>query len=369
MNISFIIFIGIITAILLLVHWVVYSAFISAFSVVNHKWLIAWRIIFLLLALSFVISSIISFGKTGTLANISYKLSSIWLGCLLYLFLASIIFSITQSLFRLFGWQINGYVWGGTLFSIAILISIYGVFHAQNLKIKEVNVSLSDLPTKWQGKKVIWISDIHLGRIYGKDYLEKIVNLINEERADIVFIGGDLYDGVKIDERSNIEPLTKLRSPLGTYFITGNHEEFSDSTRFTQALDSIGVRYLGNKMLEIDGVQIIGVDDRDSKSRETFERILSNLKIDQNKPTILLKHQPSELDIAAKYGVDLQISGHTHKAQMVPLNFIAKLAYKEYEYGLNEYGPMKVLTSSGAGTWGPPMRVGSDSEIVVLELQ
>jgi predicted MPP superfamily phosphohydrolase len=119
----------------------------------------------------------------------------------------------------------------------------------------------------------------------------------------------------------------------------------------------------------INDLQLIGVDDRDSINAIKFQTILSNLKIDKNKPAILLKHQPSQLNIAENAGISLQISGHTHRAQIFPLNIFTNLIFKGYDYGLRRWNKMIVYTSSGVGTWGPPMRVGSDSEIAVFEFR
>lgn len=172
--------------------------------------------------------------------------------------------------------------------------------------------------------------------------------------------------GVKVSESEVIKPFLDLHPKLGIYFITGNHEEFGDSKHFTDAIKATGIKVLNNEMVTVDGIQLIGVDDRDSIDVSKFENILFGLDIDRNKPSILLKHQPSQLAEAAKAGISLQISGHAHKAQIFPLNIFTNYIYKGYDYGLQKIDNMAVFTSSGVGTWGPPMRVGSDAEIVVF---
>ena len=158
--------------------------------------------------------------------------------------------------------------------------------------------------------------------------------------------------------------VNKIKSELGIYFITGNHEEFGDNSKFISAVNSAGIKVLDNKLVSVDKMQVIGLDYNDSINRDDYEKIISGLNIDKNKPSILLKHEPSNLDIANAAGISLQISGHTHRAQMWPLEYIAKLVYKGYSYGLKNYLNMQVYISSGVGTWGPPMRVGTNSEIV-----
>jgi predicted MPP superfamily phosphohydrolase len=257
--------------------------------------------------------------------------------------------------------------WFGILcIAIALVASIYGVIHARTILIKNVNVVLPNLPTAWQNKKAVYISDVHLGAIYGENFSKSIVEKINKINPDIVFIGGDLYDGTKVNESEVIRPFADLHPALGTYFVTGNHEEFRDVTHFLEPIKNIGIQVLNDQMVTIDGLQLIGVDDRDSTNAIKFQTILANFNINKNKPSILLKHQPLQLNEAEQAGISLQISGHTHKAQVFPLNFFTSMIFKGYDYGLKMFHNMAVYTSSGVGTWGPPLRVGSNSEIAVF---
>jgi uncharacterized protein len=253
------------------------------------------------------------------------------------------------------------------LLVIALVASIYGVFHAKDIHVKEIKVSLPDLPAAWIGRKAVWVSDLHLGQLHGPSFARKIVKKVNDLPHDIVFIGGDLFDGTSAPDLDGlIAPFKDLSAPLGVYFITGNHEEFGDSNRFVQAIKSIGMHVLQDKMTEIEGVQLVGVDYHNASDSRRFEKTLSELAIDQNKLSILLKHEPKDLYIAHEAGISLQISGHTHQAQMWPLGYLASLVYKGYAYGLKDFKDMQVYTSSGVGTWGPPMRVGTDAEVVVF---
>ena len=163
-------------------------------------------------------------------------------------------------------------------------------------------------------------------------------------------MGRPFFDGVKINEDNAVSPFADLHPVLGTYFVTGNHEEFRPNGNFLKAIKKVGIRVLDNEMVLVEGIQLIGVDDRDSTNEEKFKNILTNLNIDKNKLSILLKHQPSQLDIASKANISMQISGHTHKAQVFPLNLITKSIFKGYDYGLHIYDKMNVFTSSGVGT-------------------
>lgn len=365
-----IIFSSIVSLVLALLHFSIWKTIVSIFALpINYQFILG--IVLIVLALSFIGAQITTFAIDNYFSRIFYTISASWLGIATYLFLASIIYAIVFVSIRILGIESGNFlhIFGIVCISIALAVSIYGLINARNIVVKSQDIKLKNIPEVWKGKKIVWISDIHLGAVYGRSYAEKLVSKINEIKVDIVFIGGDLYDGSKVyDVVDIIKPFADLQSSLGTYFITGNHEEFRDKNFYLDAIKSIGIKVLNNEMANVLGLQIIGVDDRDSKNAVRFTEILNGLRIDKSKPVILLKHQPSELDIAEKAGVNLQISGHTHKAQMFPFNIFSYFLYKGYDYGYKDYGQMAVYTSSGVGTWGPPMRVGSNSEIVVINL-
>jgi predicted MPP superfamily phosphohydrolase len=256
---------------------------------------------------------------------------------------------------------------GEILFAIALAVSIYGVLHARRIRVARVDIALSHLPPAWVGKKALFMSDLHLGQINGAKFARKVTTAINTLAPEIVFIGGDLYDGTKApDARELIAPLKNLKAPLGVYFITGNHEEFGDSSTFIDAIKSIAIRVLSDEVVDIEGLQLAGVDYHSASDAKNFAEILSSLKLDSNKPSILLKHEPKDLVVAQEAGISLQLSGHTHRAQQWPLEYVARLAYGQFFYGLKKFKSMQVYTSSGVGTWGPPLRVGTNSELVLL---
>jgi predicted MPP superfamily phosphohydrolase len=163
-----------------------------------------------------------------------------------------------------------------------------------------------------------------------------------------------------------VEPFSKISVPYGIYFITGNHEEFYDNSPYLQAVRRAGIRVLYNEKIDLDGLQILGVDYRDSKREEDFRTILQKIGIDRHKPSILLKHAPLHLHVAKEQGISLQLSGHTHQGQVFLFRFITSKVYQGYDYGLKWFGDLIVYTSSGAGTWGPPMRLDTKPEIVVI---
>jgi predicted MPP superfamily phosphohydrolase len=192
---------------------------------------------------------------------------------------------------------------------------------------------------------------------------------ILREEPDAIFIAGDLYDGTAIDAGRAAEPLNKLKAPHGVYFVAGNHEQFGDDSKYLHAIAAAGVRVLSNEKVEVDGLQILGVPYRNAAQDGRFTSVLQGIHLDRDRASVLLTHAPDHPEIAEAAGVSLQLSGHTHLGQFIPWNWMARRIYRQFVYGLSRIGKMQVFTSSGAGTWGPPLRLGSNPEIVMLEFE
>ncbi len=157
--------------------------------------------------------------------------------------------------------------------------------------------------------------------------------------------------------------------PHGAYFITGNHEEFTDRRKYLDAVARSGVHVLNNEKVEIDGLQLVGVHWREANDRERFPAILQNMAIDSARASILLSHAPHALNVAEAAGISLQLSGHTHGGQFWPFTWITRRIYHAYVHGLNRFGKMLVFTTWGAGTWGPPLRLGTNPEVVLIQFE
>jgi hypothetical protein len=199
--------------------------------------------------------------------------------------------------------------------------------------------------------------------------MRRIVKKVSGLQPDIVFVTGDLYDGTRVDATSLSTPWKGFRTPLGTYFVTGNHEEFSDPSKFLEAVSASGMSVLNNEKVIVDGLQLVGVHHHDSTNAEHFRSILEGLAIDLEEPSILLSHAPHALAVPEAAGISLQLSGHTHGGQIFPFTWFTRRIFGEFTYGLKRFGRMMVYTTTGAGTWGPPMRVGTNPEIVLFEFE
>jgi len=362
-------FIAIIQSVLFLTHILLYKTW--TFSPAGNDTRGAFWIKLSLgfLSVSFVAASLLAFRYTNAALRAFYRAAAIWLGLLSFLFAAAVCCWITFAVARLTGLDVNFHRTVELLFAAALVTGLYGVFNASWTRITRTTVRLANLPVSWRGRRAALISDLHLGHVRNGSFLRRMVAKIVREEPDAIFIAGDLYDGTAIDAGRAAQPLNKLTAPHGVYFVAGNHEQFGDDSKYLRAVAAAGVRVLSNEMVEVDGLQIIGVPYRNATRDGHLASALHNIHLDRDRASILLTHAPDHPEIAEAAGVSLQLSGHTHLGQFIPWSWMARRIYRQFVYGLSRIGEMQVFTSSGAGTWGPPLRLGSNPEIVVLEFQ
>ncbi len=361
------VFIAIVQLMFFFFHLFEYEVIVTIFNVTKPGTLLALQIVLGALSVSFILSSIIESYYNNLATRIFYRISAVWLGFLLYLMMAEIVFYVVLAALLPFGVSLHVITFiGKVLLGLALLVTVYGLFNARRMTVTALKLKLDGLPEAWKGRKAVWVSDLQLGQVYGRQFSQSVVDKINGLDPDIVFVGGDLYDGVKVDLDDVIAPFRAMHPPLGTYFINGNHEEFSDNTKYLEAVRRAGMKTLVDESVDIDGLELVGVDYGSTITRSVFKTILSRLTKNKDKCYMLLKHSPSHVKAAEEAGISFMISGHTHHAQMAPLNMLTSLIYNKYDFGLRKSGKMVQYTSSGVGTWGPPLRVGNKSEIVLI---
>ncbi len=366
MSYQIITFISIVQAVILFGHWVVYKTVTRLFNLEGAGLLLPFKITMAILSVSFLLASLFAFRFNNLFTRILYTISASWMGILWFLFLASILVSIILIFERILTGNFPVIQISRAVLALGLLIGIYGLIHASIFKVTEISVSLPNLPASWQGRRAVWISDIHLGQVRNISYSQRLADKVKSLNPDILFIGGDLYDGVAIDANKVITPIAAIKPAMGSYFISGNHEEFSTDGKFIKAVKNSGITVLDNRLVNIENLQIIGVDYHQSAGRENYKKILAGIGLNKSLPSILLKHAPFNLDVAEQAGISMEISGHTHRAQVFPLMYLTHKIYQGYDYGLKYFGKMLVFTSDGVGTWGPVSRVGTNSEIVVV---
>ncbi|MFZ1087265.1 MAG: metallophosphoesterase [Terracidiphilus sp.] len=361
--------IALMQALLLAAHWFIYRTWIAFWPPLNPLAQALLREVVLLLAFSFMIAALLGFNHANRAVTLLYRLAAVWLGFLNFFFWAACLTRLTADTWTLLGLTVNRPMLAAVLYCLAIVAGIYGLVNARFIRIRRIPVQLSGLPDLWRGRTALVISDLHLGHVNGPAFSRRITALAKRLDPDIVFIPGDLFDGGKADVAALVEPFRQLTPPLGSYFSTGNHDEFGDTALYAENLARVGIRVLANEKVSIDGIDIIGVSYGDSSYPIRLRATLDSLSLIPGGASILLNHVPNRLPIVEQAGISLQLSGHTHKGQLFPFTWFTRRIFGNFIYGLHRLGRLQVLTSSGAGTWGPPLRVGTSSEVVLLNFK
>ncbi len=361
--------VSIIQSFLFLVHIALYATWTFFWGVQDSSRVAELRIALAILSVSFVAASLAAHHYFNPLVRAAYTVASVWLGFLSFFFLAACACWIVYGVPLLFGVHVEKHALAAVCFGFGLLAGVAAIVNAAWTRVVRVTVKLPNLPAAWRGRTAALVSDLHLGHVRNAGFLRRIVRKLSQLRPDVLFIPGDLYDGTAVDLARLAKPWSEFSAPLGAYFITGNHEQFSSPTKYLDAVRQSGIRVLQNEKIVLDGLQIVGVDYHDSTNVERFRSILRQVNLDRNVASILLVHNPNRLPVAAEAGISLQLSGHTHRGQYFPFTAIVSRIYGKFAYGLNRFGDLAVYTSCGAGTWGPPMRLGSNPEIVLFQFE
>jgi predicted MPP superfamily phosphohydrolase len=362
-------FVTVIQLILFAGHASLYETIVYFWPEQSDSALFDLRIALAILSVTFVTASLLAFRYFNIAVRLYYSLAAAWLGIFSFLFFASCALWVAYGVASVVGFHPNRREWAIVFLSAALLISAYGIINAGTTRVKRITVKLDNLPEAWRGRTATLVSDVHLGHVRNLGSIRTLVAQVAGLESDIVFITGDLYDGTAADYNGLAAPWSTLSVPLGQYFVLGNHEGFSDSTRYLKAVSAAGIRVLNRDKVEIDGLQLVGVRYHDATHAEHFRSVLREIGVDRNRASILLTHAPDHVAVSAAEGISLQLSGHTHGGQFFPFNLFVKRIYGAFAYGLSRLGSLQVYTTYGAGTWGPPMRVGTNAEIVLIRFE
>lgn len=249
---------------------------------------------------------------------------------------------------------------------VVLAVGLYGFYEAAHLRIETVRLVTTKLPPGMPGLRIAQISDLHLGLIHREESLAPLVAALEELKPDLVVATGDIVDA-QIDHMDGLSGLWRhLDPPLGKYAVTGNHEFYAGLEQGLAFLRRSGFTVLRGETAVAGGaVQLVGVDDPAGRQEPDEVPLLE--RADPALFTLLLKHRP-QVDPRASGRFDLQLSGHAHRGQIVPFNFLTALRYPLQDGLYPLAGGAHLYTSRGTGTWGPPMRVGSPPEITLFEL-
>jgi len=253
----------------------------------------------------------------------------------------------------------------------ALLVTPYGFYEATRIDVKRLTIETPKIKKETGLIRIVQISDVHIGLIIDKKRMEKIADKIREIKPDIIVSTGDLIDSRFGKLETSIEPLRQINAPYGKFAVTGNHEYYAGIDTSLELTKQAGFDVLRGRVVDVGGIiDIAGVDDAASmgfKNIFVYEGTL--LKgLPQDKFKILLKHRPV-IDWDAVDFFDLQLSGHTHGGQIFPFKYIVKIFFPFYNGFYKISNKSSLYTSTGTGTWGPPIRFLAPPEITVIELK
>ena len=256
--------------------------------------------------------------------------------------------------------------------AVAVGVTAYGAFEAATPSVTQLEVASPELPAEFDGVRVALVTDVHSGAVRSAAFTQQVVDLVNGQRPDLVVGAGDLVDGDAARYAPEIAPLADLEAPLGVYATTGNHEMFRDTANWVRAFEGVGLTMLQNAAvpLERDGatITLAGVHDATGEGEWAPDYAAALDGTEAGAYTLLAAHQPLQaLDVEGR-GVDLQLSGHTHGGQMWPINYLVPLQQPMLE-GRATVAGTTVVTSRGAGAWGPAIRVAAPPEVPIITLR
>ncbi|MGE5456828.1 MAG: metallophosphoesterase [Methanococcaceae archaeon] len=376
---NFIIFI---TIILLIYGLINYYIFIRGWQAIpkGSDLRIYYLIVFLFFSLSYILGRVLERYAISALSDILIWTGAFWLGLMVYFLLGILVLDLLRAVNYFTGffpafltrdYTQTKYITAITLTIVVVLTVLAGRINAITPQLKTLELKIPKKAHTQKTLNIVAASDIHLGTIIGNGRLISLVEKINSLNPDIVLLPGDIVDE---DLRPVIKEdlggtLRKIKSRLGVFAITGNHEFYGGVSAASRYLTDHGITMMRDSVLKIDdNFYLVGRDDRtvnQVKKRKPLSELME--EVDKSYPVILMDHQPYELHEAEDNGIDFQISGHTHHGQLWPFNFITNQVY-ELSWGFKKKGNANIYVSSGFGGWGPPIRLGNRPEIVNIKL-
>jgi uncharacterized protein len=376
-SISFVIFFSIIMLIYSSANYYLYVRGLQAFSLTQpfRRW---YAVIFWTIAASFIVGSFMERLASSAISEWVYRIGSFWIAYMLYLGMAVVLIDFIRILNYFFHFlpqftEIMRFRLGAVVLVFVSIVVIGGHINALWINVREIPLTIHKKVIGFPEVKILMASDIHLGALIGERREKKLLDIIREQKPDLVLLCGDLIDGeIAPVLRKNLgRHIQEIRTPLGVYAILGNHEYIGGIDKTLPYLKGINIKVLIDEAVTLpDGIQLVGRNDRSAGRGANAPKPLAELLagIDQTKPVIVMNHQPFNLQEAADANVDLHLSGHTHHGQLWPVNYITEAIF-ELSWGYLKKGNTNFYVSSGYGSWGPSVRVGNRPEVVVFNLK
>jgi uncharacterized protein len=328
--------------------------------------LFLYSVVYILLSYSFII------GRLSPYLSFLRTVGNVWFGIFQY---ALILLPIADIFLLIFKVSIgplsqeNYFITGITVLILFFIIFAYGLYNAYSPIIQKYEISIPKKGGNLSTMRIAVASDMHFGRLSGVPHLKKLVEIVKGIEPDLILLPGDIIDDEPepFIQKNMGAIMSKLKAPLGVYGVLGNHEYYGGQIpQFIEHMKDININILMDEFLTIeDSFLLLGRKDKTDKARKTFEELLTN--IDRSYPIIAMDHQPYEIKQAQENGVDVLFSGHTHRGQMAPNHFITKKIF-ELDWGYLQKEQLHTFVSSGYGFWGPPLRIGSRSEILQIDI-
>ncbi|MDP4222573.1 MAG: metallophosphoesterase [Bacteroidota bacterium] len=345
-----------------------------------HNFKLAYLLGYLVLALIFFGGKVLEATHSSVLSDTLNVIGGFWLAFMLYGFLFLFLSDIVALLLLIPGFinSTNIIVYRKWAYISTLIISLVliagGFINSLIPHVKSYNINITKSAGQVNELRIACVSDIHLGSIIRKRSMRNLSAILLSLKPDMVLLLGDIVDGEigPVLRGDLLKYFSYPDSREGLYAITGNHEFFGGPAKTLPYIEGKGIRLLKDEVITtVSGIQLIGRLDRDSRmffgrERKPLGELVS--ETDPTKPIILLDHQPVNLAESEKYGIDLELSGHTHNGQLWPLNLIMKKTW-ELPYGYLKKGKTQYIVSSGFGLWGPRVRSGSRSEILLLNIR
>lgn len=359
----FIIFITIAQLFLFLIHYIMYRFGIQEFYFLEKHKIFFGAIIFIL-SCSYSISMSLVRLSENNITKIFNQVSSIWLGTIVWIFIAIVICLILKRTLN------NTYNSNISLVFILISlgISLFGIYNSQRISLVEKDIYLENLPEDFNGLSVMFIADTHYGNIHTEKKSNRDVKFIKKVSPDALFVAGDFFDGPskKMDDFS--KPYAEIDPTFGKYFISGNHETYADLQKSIESVKKVNFEILDNQIKNIQDIQFVGIPYTTSTKTDIDKNVTENIikKSDKTKPVIVIKHVPINTESISDLDANFAFFGHTHKGQMWPFSMIVKKMYGKHYYGFTQEKNTLFYTTSGVGGWGPIQRIGTNSEMLLI---
>jgi uncharacterized protein len=261
-------------------------------------------------------------------------------------------------------------LWAGIIFlSIFSILFIYGTYNAYSPIVRSYSVTIPKQANHRSSLKIAMASDMHFGHLSGLSHLNRLVQKISELKPDIILLPGDIIDDdpEPFIRKKMGDVMKELSAPLGIYGVLGNHEYYGRAIpAFVKEMERVGVNILQDEMVLVEeSFWLVGRKDKTDSRRQPIEELVKSL--DFSIPIIMMDHQPAQIKQAEQSRVDLLLSGHTHRGQMAPNHLVTRKIF-DLDWGYRQFTQLHVIVSSGFGFWGPPIRIGSRSEIVLIDV-